>query len=298
MNDPVVELTDASAAALQTFIASGVVLVCVLLSALSGSRLKLFRSILAFGSLVTASVAALFWCEGMSQILWGLGIPPSWSLAAGYTTILATVLSVMGVSFRLSVRAEIMNYVPLLDRLGGALVGAVAGVVLASVVRVGFAMTPFPAAARPTPDQFQIDATPRILRMVASTLTSDPNVRRSWLRGGGTPLQGNAPPEGQPVWSEPYLDLNSNDYRDADEPFLDKDGNYEFSPDFATTEAAAGPEMKIGVMDRYWLGNWRLVRVMESTAGEAAPEEDPANNAEDADQESRPPEDSQSGGSA
>lgn len=295
MNDPVVELTDASAAALQTFIASGVVLVCVLLGGLSGARLKLFRSILAFGSLVTASVAALLWCEGMANILWGLGIPPSWSLAAGYTTILALVMGGMAFSFRLSVRAEIMNYVPLLDRLGGALVGAAAGVVLASVVRVGFAMTPLPAAARPTPEQLQLDATPRILRMVGSMLTSDAGVRRSWLLGGGTPLQGNKPKPGQPVWSEPYLDLNSNDYRDADEPFLDKDGDYEFSQDFATTDAAARPEMQIGVMDRYWLGNWRLVRVLEPTAEEAAPEGDPADNVEETNQETRPPEDPQSG---
>lgn len=257
-------LTASSAAALQSFFASGVVLLCVLLCGLAGLRAKLFRSILSFGSMMTAAVAAFVWCDGAGRLLAGFGMLDAWSLVAGYTTVLCLVMALMSALFRLMVRAEVMTYAPVIDRLGGALVGVVAGVLLASVARVGFAMAPVSAAARPTPAQLQLDVTPRVLQMMGRILSSDASVRRAWLYGAGGRVEEGKPAPGQLAWSEPFIDLDSNGKRGADEPFLDKDGNGRFTEVFAAGDAATVRGMQVGAMDRYWLGNWRLVSVMES----------------------------------
>lgn len=268
MNEPAaVELTSASAAALQTFFASGVLLVCVALCGLSGLRTKLFRSILSFASLIIAAVAAFAWCDGAGRVLGACGVPQAWALVAGYAAVLGCVLSFMGVVLFFTVRSDVMTYFPILDRVGGLLVGIAGGVFLASVVRVGFAMTPFSAAARPAPQQMELDVTPRVLRMVSRILSSDTEFRNAWLRGSGSPSAGGVPDAGTVTLSEPFIDLNSNGAFDSEEPFLDKNGDGRFTAIFRENNDQYDRALRVGVMDRYWLGNWRLVTVEESIAG-------------------------------
>jgi hypothetical protein len=264
MNEAAVELTAGSAAALQSFFAFGVVFVCVALGALAGLRQRLFRSILSCGGLVVATIAAYIWGEGFGNVLQGFGVSEGWSLVAGYGVVLALVLALVGMLLRLLVRAEVMTYATMVDRLGGALIGVATGVLLASAVRVGFAMAPVSAAARPTPHQLQGDVTPRLLRMVSRILSSDPEVRHAWLHGSGRRVENGAPSPNAVTWSEPFVDLDANGQFDGKEPFLDKDGNGVFTEVFAERDPAARQEVRIGVMDRYWLGNWQLVRVTES----------------------------------
>lgn len=270
MNDAAsVDLTAASAAALQTFIASGVVLTCIALGGLAGLRTKFFRSIMGFASLVTAAAASFAWCDGAGRFIGAFGVPGGWTLVAGYTAVFAVVLAVMSVLTHVMVRTDVMTYFPIIDRVGGAVVGAASGILLASAVRVGFAMAPFAAAARPTPEQLQADVTPRILQIVSRILSSNTEFRRAWLHGRPKPLDDGAEGD-ETAWSEPYVDLNTNRRHDADEPFLDKDGNQTFTAAFAVADVADDDDMLIGVMDRYWLGNWRLVTVSKSN-GEVNP---------------------------
>jgi hypothetical protein len=263
MNEAPVELTAGSAAALQSFFAFGVVFVCVALGAVAGLRQGLFRSILSCGGLVVATIAAFVWGEGFGGLLQGFGVSKGWSLVAGYGAVLALVLALLGTLLRVLVRAEVMKYSAIVDRIGGLTIGVAAGVLLASAVRVGFAMAPVSAAGRPTPEQLQVDLTPRLLRMVSRILSSDSEVRRAWLHGAGKRVENGTPSPNAATWSEPFVDLDSNGHFDGKEPFLDKDGDGAFTRVFAEADAGADGEMRVGVMDRYWLGNWRLVTVAE-----------------------------------
>jgi hypothetical protein len=110
----------------------------------------------------------------------------------------------------------------------------------------------------------QHDMTPRFLSIVASIMTSDPALRRAWLRGREwKPAAGDAATAGL-TWSEPFVDVNDNKRFDRDEPFLDKDGNESFTRTFVSKLPDDGGPL-IGVMERYWLGSWQLVQVEEST---------------------------------
>lgn len=250
--------------AIQYFISFGIVVTCLALGALAGLRLRLFRSVLSFATLVAASLVALAFGDTASSMLQGVAIPAGWSLLAGYAAVFGGILVGLPAVLELTMMTAVMTFPMLVDRLGGALVGAAAGMLLASIVRVGFAMAPVAAEAHPKPDQMQHDVTPRFLSMVASIMTSDPALRRAWLRGREWKTEnGQAPPLG-PTWSEPFVDLNGNNRFDRDEPFLDKDGNGVFTRSLEPKRLEDDGPL-IGVMERYWLGNWQLVRVEQST---------------------------------
>lgn len=262
MNEALAPLQSIDAsAALQSFLAYGVVLTCVVLFGLAGLRAKLFRSALTFAAFIAAGVAAFVWCDAMGRLIQGFGGPADWSLALGYTAVFLGTFTVLELIFRRVARAEVMTYPAIVDRLGGLLVGILAGVFVASLVRVGFAMTPVAAAVRPTPEQIQVDVTPRVLRMVSQILSADPSVRRVWLHGEqGEPFDGQVKP-GHVVLSEPYIDENNNDQFDRDEPFLDKDGNDRFTSSLIVANEEQSRDLRVGVMERYWLGNWQRVKV-------------------------------------
>lgn len=249
--------------AIQYFISFGIVVTCLALGGLAGLRLGLFRSVLSFATLVTASLVALAFGDTVSGMLQGVAIPPGWSHLAGYAAVFGGILVGLPTILELTMMTAVMTFPMLIDRLGGALVGAAAGMLLASVVRVGFAMAPVVAAARPAPEQMQHDITPRFLSMVASIMTSDPDLRRAWLRGREWKAADGGG-GGDFSWSEPFVDENDNKQFDRDEPFLDKDGNDAFTRTLAPARADDDGPL-VGVMERYWLGSWPKVRVERSS---------------------------------
>jgi hypothetical protein len=262
MNDFANQLPSLDAtAALQSFIAFGVVIACVALCGFAGLRLRLFATIMAFGAMIAASVAAYVWGEPCGWLLGGFGFPADWRLVAGFALVFLSGFVLIKVLFRFAVRAEIMTYPWIPDRLGGLLVGILAGLFLASILRVGLAMAPVSARVRPTPEQIQADLTPRVLLMLSRIMSGDPASRRRWLRGPETPPHEGGPAPGKVVISEPFVDENDNGLRDRDEPFLDKDGDGEFSPSFAVIDESLNPDFLVGMIERYWLGNWQRVRV-------------------------------------
>lgn len=250
--------------AIQYFISFGIVVTCLALGALAGFRLRLFRSVLSFATLVAASLLALAFGDTVSGMLQGVAIPPGWSHLAGYAVVFGGILIALPAILELTMMTAVMTFPMLVDRLGGALVGAAAGMLLASIVRVGFAMAPVAAEARPKPEEMKNDITPRFLSMVASIMTSDPSARRAWLLGRDWKAADAGAVDSGLTWSEPFIDLNDNGRFDRDEPFLDKDGDVAFT----RTLAAVRPDDNgplIGVMERYWLGNWPMVRVERSS---------------------------------
>jgi hypothetical protein len=254
------------ASALQSFVAYGVVWTCVVLCGLAGLRVKLFGSILAFAAFISAAVAAFIWSDAAGRLIRAFGGPANWSLTLGYAAVFLGIFVVLKLLLRSLVRAEVMTYPAIVDRLGGLAVGMLAGVFLASLVRVGFAMSPVTSTVRPSPEQLQVDVTAQVLRMVSQIISSDPATRRAWLHGErGEP--GGQAKRGQFAWSEPYIDVNGNDQFDRDEPFLDKDGNGRFTSSLMVAGKEPDRDLCVGVMERYWLGNWQRVKVMVQTPG-------------------------------
>jgi uncharacterized membrane protein required for colicin V production len=249
--------------ALQSFMAFGIVLVCIGLGGFAGLRLGLFRAVISFASLTAAAVSAIAVGEWMGGWLETFAIPHGWSLLFGYAAVFGVTLVVLPALVGLTANLAVISFPMLIDRIGGVLVGAFAGLLLASIVRVGFAMAPLNAAARPSAKEMQYDATPRLFQLVSRIMTPQTSERRAWLYGAkGVPF-GEAKGSERVIWSEPFVDENENDRFDRDEPFLDKDENGEFTSQLRAGDLDPAKDPLIGVMERYWLGNWRLVRVEE-----------------------------------
>jgi hypothetical protein len=257
---------------LQAFIAYGVIITCVALCGLAGLRLGLFRSILNFASFVAAALASFLGSDIVGTLLQAVGCPAAWALLAGYVATFVGTFSLFTGILRLAARAEVMTYPGLIDRVGGVSLGLLNGVLLANMVRIGFAMTPLAAGTRPAPEEIRFDMTSRMLQMAARIVSSNPDARRAWLFGEqGEKLEVGAAGRGT-VWSEPFVDENANGLYDRDEPFLDKDASGRFTSSFAAADLNHAPA--VGVMERYWLGNWPRVMVITRAAGEPAPRAD------------------------
>jgi len=257
MNDALGSLQSFDAAtALTSFVAYGVVMLCVVLGGISGLRLGLFQSIVGFGALVAATVSAFLWCEGAGRLIRGFGAPENWSLVIGYVTVLAITYALIRRLVRIATRSRRLVYPAIVDRLFGVCVGILGGFFLASVVRVGFAMTPVSTGVRPTPAQMQADLTPRVLQMMSQILYGDATLRRAWMFGAPVKSDDAAIVPGGMSSSEPFVDENGNGEFDRDEPYLDKDGNSRFTVRFGKVADEQSRELLVGVMERYWLGNW------------------------------------------
>jgi uncharacterized membrane protein required for colicin V production len=247
--------------ALQTFVAYGIVLTSLVLCGLNGLRIRIVSSVIAFAEYVAAGVAAILWCTNFGTILRLFGCPRDWSLVVAYAGVFLGVLLILQLMLWRLVRAEVMTFPMLVDRIGGLLIGVMAGVLLASIIRVGFAMSPFSSTVVLTEEQMRLDVTPRVLQMISRIVSADPKIRSAWLFGAkGEPVQGAVGP-GRIVWSEPYVDENDNDLFDRDERFIDKDGNGEFTAALSVGDEEKSRGLRVGVMERYWIGNWRRVKV-------------------------------------
>lgn len=259
MNDAAATLQAFAPALLHSFIAYGVIITCVALGGLAGLRLGLFRSIVNFACFVFAALAAFLGSDLIGGLLKPVGCPPEWAMLAGFVSAFVAAFAIAAGFFWLAVRAEVMTYPRPIDRLGGAAIGVIAGLLLANMVRIGFAMTPLAASNRPSLDELRFDSTTRMLQLVARIVSPDADSRRSWLFGEqGEPVD-PAGPMLRTVWSEPFVDENGNGQHDRDEPFLDKDSSGKFTREFA--QADIDREPRVGVMERYWLGNWARVMI-------------------------------------
>ena len=171
-----------AASMLQRFgdlIVGGVVLALLAFGVQNG----LFLAVLAGFQALVALVVALAFADPLAAVLVTFELPPLYAFPAAFGLLLigtavATRLLVGGY-----VPAEVVRFAPVIDKLGGGLVGAVAGIIIAGTLLITCSIVPVPEAFRLDGSALGYDMGTRMLRTFARCVEPDDAKRAILLDG-------------------------------------------------------------------------------------------------------------------
>jgi len=221
-----------------------------------GFKQGLFLSTIAGLHALIALLGALGLAGAVADWLILAEVPRAYALPGGFFG----ALIVLAVGIRLAVGAAVppdtVRLAPNLDKLAGAIVGAVAGLVIAGAVLIGFSIAPVPPAYRIDGSKMKLDMGSRMLRTFVRCVAGDEATRRLLLEGEpGTPLD-PAAGQGRPAWSEPFVDANGSLTYDDGEHYIDTDGNGSFTKELKANDINGDGRRDVGLLERYRSGHW------------------------------------------
>lgn len=239
-----------------------IVLAIVAGMAAFGFQYGLFLAILAGLGAIATLLVTFGLGEAVASLLVAVEMPAAYALPVS--------LGVLAVGGALAVRFAIgggvaddtLRFSTLIDKIGGVLVGGLAGAVIAGTLLVVLSALPIPAAYRIDGTQTKYDLGTRALKTFARLIESDAAKREILLNGEG--------PAGEPAGgletSELFVDINGNGLFDGvgegAERHLDRDGNGSFTPRVAFTDTNGNGVRDIGLLERYRLAAWQKLRVL------------------------------------
>ena len=234
-----------------------IVAVAVVGLAVFGFRQGLFLATLVAMQMLVSFVAALGLASVGTDVLAALEIVPPARLAA-VTYLLAFLACVIGI--RLAIGAFVTDMaVPLGPRVDaglGALVGAIAGYVLAGAVLVAWSLAGVPGMLRYDGSRVAVDAGAGMLKTFARCVEPDDGRRHVLLFGSASAAGADAP-----RCSEPFLDTDGDGRYTAGERFLDVDRDGAFTMSMPFTPTAAGGRRALGMLECHRLGAWEGITV-------------------------------------
>lgn len=247
------------------------VLALVAVAASVGWRHGIFIATLAGFQALASGVAALALAGPVADLIAPADVvPAAWRLVIAYVVTFTVVF----VGIRLAIGAAVpelaLAFAPKPDAVGGAVIGALAGWLLAGAAVVGWSMAGLPEPWRAAPARLTADPGRGLLGLFARCVEPDPRRRAQLLIGEVIPgaRAAAARPDGPrpdgPRASEPFLDLDRNDRFDAGEPYLDLDGDGGFTPGLAYDDANGNGRRDLGLLECHWLGSWSGVTVMHA----------------------------------
>jgi uncharacterized membrane protein required for colicin V production len=271
-------------------IVGGIVLALVAYGAQNG----LFLAVLAGMHALASLVVALAFAEPLAALLVSFELPAIYAFPAAFGLLLIGTAVAIRMAVGGYVPAEVVRFAPMIDKLGGGLMGAVAGIIVAGTVLIACSILPVPEAFRIDGSKLGYDMGTRMLRTFARCVEPDEAKRAILLDGEpGTvpepvpePRQSDdakdessgqdssrkkrekphdegsqskpEPPAPPPVphWSEPFADLNGNKSHDEGEPYLDTDKDKAFTPKLILNDPNGNTKRDVGLLERYRMHAW------------------------------------------
>lgn len=189
-----------AASILQRFgdlIVGGVVLALVAFGVQNG----LFLAVLTGMQALLALVVALAFADPLAAVLTTFELPVVYAFPAAFGLLLIGTAVATRLAMGGYVPAEVVRFAPIIDKLGGALVGAVAGIILAGTLLIACSIAPVPEAFRLDGSTLGYDMGTRMLRTFARCVEPD-DARRAVLLDG----EPGTVPEPLPAVDPPGLD--------------------------------------------------------------------------------------------
>lgn len=270
-----------------------------------------FVALLSAFQVLVATFAALGLLDWMTTLVSEFGCPEEWCGGVAFLSVFVVIWAVSRVAIGSFVKEDVVRFPPPFDAVGGAVVGAFAGMVLSASLLVAVSMMPVPTAYRLNTAPLRLDFGPRLLAAFASIATADAEARAILLGGEpgyeylpAEPNDESVPDEGSvdedtaaegddprpdeemdeppPLWGEPFLDVNGSGTWDDGEPFFDTDGDGSYTVRLEENDLNTNGIRDIGLVERYRVGGGRWDRVVVVPP---PPENDPATEEEEMDEE-------------
>lgn len=251
-----------------------------------GSRCGLYISTV-WGLQALASVVAAFGlCDWVDSWLVWAGMTNEFGEIWRQTIAFVGTLLVVAVGISMAIGASIedgaTNYPPLVDLAGGAVVGAVTGMIVAGILQVVLAMAPLPERFAFDSTKTGLDLGAGIIELVGRCAVGMQPEDREILMDGepgfkpdkvdptppapAAPVDASSPPVEKielPQWSEVFADTNWNQMFDKGEKYLDADGDGAFTWVMRSNDRNTSKTRDIGLRERYKLGPWVTVRTLD-----------------------------------
>lgn len=224
-----------------------------------GFRRGLFLAILTgLGGLATLLFAFGFG-ELLGSFLMSVEVPAKYAFPVSFGLLATGVAMAVGVGIGL-VPEGAVRFPPLIDKVGGALVGGLAGMIMAGTLLLILSTIPIPELYRIDGSQARFDFGTRMLRTFARFIEPKAASRDIVLHGetaSGEAGDGSS-------CSELFIDVDGDGKFNAEagERFLDRDESHGFTDRAAFTDANGNKVRDIGLLERYRLGEWKRLRVM------------------------------------
>lgn len=201
--------------------------------------------------------------EGVASLLAAVDVPADYALPVSVGLLALVGAAGARVAIGAAVPEGTLRFSPLIDMVGGVLMGALAGLILGGTALVVLDVMPIPDPYRIGVSPTRNDVGATMLRTLARFVVPDAEARQVLLDGEPPVADGK---EGGPVSSEPFVDANGNGVFDGDgeaaERHLDHDGSGDFTHRVPFVDANANGMRDIGLLERYRLGDWQKMRVM------------------------------------
>ena len=160
-------------------IVGGVVLALVAFGVQNG----LFLAVLTGMQALLALVFALAFADPLAALLTTFELPIVYAFPAAFGLLLVGTAVATRLVMGGYVPAEVVRFAPIIDKLGGALVGAVAGIILAGTLLIACSIAPVPEAFRLDGSTLGYDMGTRMLRTFARCVEPDDANRAVLLDG-------------------------------------------------------------------------------------------------------------------
>lgn len=151
--------------------------------AMYGWQHGLFLATAAGLQLLGSFVGALAFAPAVSAGLEALDCPPAQSLGVAYLLVFLAGLLATRLAIGAFVPEGAVRFAPLIDQIGGACLGVMAGFLLAGSLLVGWSLLAMPESFRLDVANLKLDAGSRLLGTFARCVEADP-ARRAELLGG------------------------------------------------------------------------------------------------------------------
>jgi len=223
-----------------------------------GAHFGLFLAVLAGMHALVSLVVALAFAEPLAALLKGFEMPEAYTLPAAFGGLFVGAVVAIRMAVGGFVPADVVRFTPAIDKGGGGLFGAIAGLVWAGAALIACSIMPLPEAFRIDGSKLRFDAGTRLLRTFARCAEPKEDAQSRLLLG--EPPSTKELPD-SPQCSELFVDLNDNDAFDAGEPYLDADGSGSFTLQLPFDDVNSNGRRDVGIVEAYRLGAWRNARV-------------------------------------
>jgi len=142
---------------------------------------------------------------------------------------------------------------PLADRLGGAVAGGLAGILIAGGVLVTLSIVPLPGLLKPAPGGMFFDAGSLVLRAVGR-LAPEIHEGRSLVLDGEPASRSSS--LSAKLTNEPWCDVDGDSTQTDKDRYRDVDGGGAYSKDLYFADVDGDGSRRIGILDKYVTGCW------------------------------------------
>jgi hypothetical protein len=228
--------------------------------AIYGWRQGLFLATVAGLQVLTSFLVGMACVPEVAAFVSTWGVPGHQGLATAFLLVFGLGILAVRLAIGAGVPHDAIPFAPIVDTVGGGLVGAMAGLVLGGALLIGWSMAALPDQARLDAAGLSFDAGSKMLAAFARCVLPAGTARGVLLDGEASD---SATGEG-PRCSEPFVDANRNAAFDAGERYLDLDRDGRFTRQRPFVDENSNQRRDFGLRECYRLAAWQDLVVLHT----------------------------------